>query len=884
MKPNTQKNELFQASHLTILVSYTIFSCILIGEALLLGWEMWALILIGAAVVLSWALHIRQTLSDNSRLWIYSVLVMVTFFFYGIHQTSTFDIAAVMSAVILLYTMTANKSLVTLCQITYVITMGYDVIVMIREGTEFDVLTVSRIILHFAMIIMAGKIARTVIEKWLSVLGSTHNEIEQLTDATERLNDFLANVSHEIRTPINAVIGLSRICADKEKDSEIHEDLVSVYTAGRRVADQISDILDYSEIDRGMLARNDEDYMLASVLNDLVSEIRPGKPEHIELVIDVDPAIPSIMNTDVVKLKKIMRHLIMNGLKYTREGGVYVRIFAVRKDYGVNLCIEVTDTGIGMSQEETERIFEQFYQANSGRTRSSSGLGLGMAIVQGFVASLGGFVRIESEPGKGTSVHVSIPQKVVDDNSCMSIVDRSKLCLGAFLHFEKFPRPEVREYYNIMVRNIVGGLGVTMHRVDNVVNLDKLLRTVRLTHLFVGEDEYEENSDLMESLAKRMTVAVVANGSFRLPVGSKVRILEKPFYCFPVAAILNEDDSLDSLESGKMRCDYVNALVVDDERMNLIVAKSIFGRYGMNVFTAESGQQSIDMCRENTYDIVFMDHMMPGMDGVEAMKRIRADAHRAGRDLPIVALTANAVSTAKEMFLSEGFDGFVSKPIDLVELERVLKKVLPTGKVTYVIPEEAVKEAEAKPEAGHKEEAAPAETAAGEPEVQAAAEDSSDDPYTVLEKAGVDIDMGLKYCMNDSDFYRTLLIQFANESDEKRAAMDKHFENEDLPNYTIIVHALKSTSKMIGCMSLSDSAKALEMAAKGGDSEYIKAHNAEVKESYKALTDLIKSVYDISAAEDSDDDDDDETFEFEPDDEAEEDVIEFEPFDEGGTE
>ncbi len=858
MKTNTENNELFQASHLMMLISYTIFSSILIGESLLMGWEKWPLLLIIAGVGVSWVMHIRQSFKDNQRLWICSILMMCTFFFYGVHQTSTFDLAVVMTAVITLYTMTGIKALITLCQVTYFLTMSYEVWQMITAEQEFDSLLITRILLHIAMIFMVGWIAKVIIDKWNQVLNKSHSEIEQLTDATDRLNDFLANVSHELRTPINAVIGLSGICIDKETDNEIRTDMIAVRDAGKRVAEQISDILDYSEIDRSKLANNCEDYMIASVLNDLVAELRPHKPENLELVIDVDPAIPTSMNTDVGKLKKILSHLIINGLKYTREGGVYVRISAVPQDYGVNLCIEVTDTGIGMSEEEIERISERFYQANSSRTRSSGGLGLGMAIVSGFVSSLGGFMTLKSSPDNGTTVHVSIPQKVVDNTGCMSVADRERLCLGAFLHFEKFADPNVREYYNIMVKNIVSGLNVRMHRVDNVENLRKLLDSVKLTHLFVADAEYLSNIDLMEKLAKEMMVVIVADSKFTLPEDSKAHIMEKPFYCFPVASILNItiDDEPD--EEGVMRCDGVEALVVDDEPMNLTVAKSIFGRYGMNVTTADSGLEALEKCREKRFDIVFMDHMMPGMDGVETMKRIRSDAARLRNDLPVVALTANAVSTAKEMFLAEGFDGFVSKPIELVELERVLKRVLPLSLVTYVKPNAAAgpKPVEAVPEPEQKQE---------------------DDFCSKLRELGADPDQGLHYCQGDEDFYRTLLIQFASESVGKRTLMEKALKKDNIPDYEILVHALKSTSKMVGNMSLSEDARALEFAAKEGNEDFVRENHPALMKKYRAFTDGLAALLECEEnGSGSDSGFDDEVLEF-PAGGSDDDVFEFEP-------
>ena len=258
-----------------------------------------------------------------------------------------------------------------------------------------------------------------------------------------------------------------------------------------------------------------------------------------------------------------------------------------------------------------------------------------------------------------------------------------------FFQFEKYDHPAVRDYYNSMVLNIVKGLGVQMHRVNNAANLKLLYNSVHLTHLFIAEDEYNDNVDLIESLAKEMVVAVVANEGMVLPKNSHVKVLEKPFYCFPVVSILNS--TVDSKEERvkKLRCDGVRALVVDDESMNLVVAKSIFGRYGMKVTTVTSGQESIDICREKVFDIIFMDHMMSGMDGVEAMKRIRTDVSGLNGSIPIVALTANAMSSAKQMFLSEGFDGFVSKPIEIEELERVLKQVLPKSLIVCAMTTES---------------------------------------------------------------------------------------------------------------------------------------------------------------------------------------------------
>ena len=237
------------------------------------------------------------------------------------------------------------------------------------------------------------------------------------------------------------------------------------------MSEQIGDILDFSEIDRGNIVCNLEDYMLSSAMNDLMNDIREMKKEGVEIVIDIDPTIPAVMNTDVTKLKKIIKALVSNGIKYTTEGGVYLKLHSEKQDYGVNLCIEVSDTGIGMTEEELEKVYERFYQTDSGRTRTGSGLGLGLSIVSGFVSLLGGFMTITSKKDEGTTVRVSLPQKVVENEPCASINEAKNVRVGSYLSTFGFKNPMVREFFIHQSVSMSGGLGLEVHRVENIENL-----------------------------------------------------------------------------------------------------------------------------------------------------------------------------------------------------------------------------------------------------------------------------------------------------------------------------------------------------------------------------------------------------------------------------
>ncbi len=845
MREDLGRNELFQTAHLMILIVYTLFSVALMTVTVLLEWETWALIPIACGLVLGWILHIHQKVPEMARLWVYSLLMMLIAFFYGIHTTSTYDLAVVMCGILVIFILTGIPALINLAMVTYFLAFAYDIAAYVKSGGDVDSLFVSRTMMHIVVMYIIGYVAKIIMQTWNQVLQRTDERISVLTQATETMNDFLVNMSHEIRTPVNAVMGLSRVCIEKEKDEDIRTDLLSMEAAGKRVAEQISDILDYSEINMEHLVVNEEDYMLSSVLSDLVAQLQSVKPDHLELVIDVDPVLPSVLHGDGGKLKKILWHLIVNGLKYTKEGGVYVRLYPVEEEYGINLCIDVTDTGIGMTPREIERVYEGFYQANSGRTRSSNGLGLGMSIVHGFVTAMKGFVTLESDPGQGTTVRISIPQKVVDPAVCMKVRNSEKLILGTYLRFEKFSSPSVREFYNAMIRDIVTGLKVQMHRVETIAKLQRLVDTVNMTHLFVGDVEYEANREYLEQLAEKLLVVVVANDDFVPPKGSHVRVMRKPFYCFPVINILNSDIHTKETKDGALRCEGVRALVVDDEPMNLMVARGIFSRYGMTVTCAESGAEAIKLATEHVFDIVFMDHMMPEMDGVEAMKRLRTETGR--RDLPIVALTANAVSTAKEMFLSEGFDGFVSKPVELDELESVLKKVLPKSMISYKMPESREDRIRVPKESRHAAERT-AGLAVASDSMQADGSDkvTEDMPLSLL---GIDEEKGLHYSQDDREFYKTLLAEFYSDSAKKRADLSLCIDKQDMKNYAITVHALKSTARMIGAADLSEQARLLEEAAKNEDVSYVITHHAQVMESYRRITEGLASYLGLTEEE-----------------------------------
>ena len=893
-----------KSAHLILLVGYSIFVLMHIIISFLLGWDKWILLLVVAGVIASWYLHISGTFKVEQRFWLIASFMMCNYFIYGTHLTSTFDNAVVMAALMMFFILIRMKGLITFCQITFYITYTYDIVMLARTDFVFDMTSLCRIVMNYSVVTMFAYFSKLTISKWDNIMKASQSEIDTLTESTERLNDFLANVSHEIRTPVNAIIGLSGICIEKEKSPEMKRNLMEVSIAGHKIAEQIGDILDFSEIDRGRLVRNDEDYMVSSMMNDLANDFRVLKKEGLELVIDIDPEIPAVLHGDISKLKKMIRALISNSFKFTSQGGVYLSIEADKRDYGINLCIEVSDTGCGMTQEEIEKVSERFYQSDSGRSRATNGLGLGLGIVSGFVSLMGGFMTITSTVGEGTTVKISIPQAVVDPARCISVNDSKEFSICAFLDLGSFENPMVREYYNRQSARLARSLALEMHRALNAEGLSKLVSSTKLTHLLVGEKEYQEHRNLIDSIASKVLVIIVSEPGNDVERKNGIRLMEKPFYAFPLVSLLNSGVKAneEDMAEGSMRVEGISVLVVDDEPMNLVVAKSIFKKYGMKVFTAPSGYKSVNMCKEQVFDLIFMDHMMSGMDGVEAMKKIRSDVKGLNRETPCIALTANAMSSAKQMFMNEGFDGFVSKPIEIEELERTLKKILPKNLITYVIENEDALDAltgEYNDQTGNG-----ADLAA--PEISSVSTDSnnSDDGVSAdetgalefealefdadfgeaeemsghsesfiaikhkLESYGVDVDTGLSFTRDDSELYLEVVNQFAGEMDERIAKLRDFYEKKDWKNYEILIHGTKSSAKMIGAIELSEEARMLEEAAEKRDTMYIDANHEHCMESCRVTGDQLMDTLGIEKKSDVPQDNNAE---------PEDDVLEFDP-------
>ena len=509
-----------------------------------------------------------------------------------------------------------------------------------------------------------------------------HEELlEKAESANRAKSDFLANMSHEIRTPMNSIMGLCELSLAEELSDSVRDNCNNVYIAGRNLLGIINDLLDFSKIESGRMELRPDTYQLSSMLNDVIQMAMARKGQkQIEFMVDCDPNIPNLLYGDELRIRQIVINLLTNAIKFTQEGGVLLRVRARRESYGVNLMFSVTDSGIGIKKENMDKIFRSFSQVDTKKNRAIEGTGLGRSISKQLVKQMGGFIFLDSEYGKGSAFTVVIPQKVIEEKPLAKIDENEKYNILTYFELEENNSSFAAKYYAEIIANMGAGLALKYNFASSLQEVKICVADAEFTHLFISEVEYVRDREYFDSIAEMISVVVIVNQSRQYEISAGIRSICKPFYVLSISTVLQgEKPQFDGRRTNARKrfiAPKANILIVDDNQMNLKVASGLLRPYQIKIMTADSGKAAIELLKEKTFDMIFMDHMMPGMDGVEAMKKIKDMKDGPCANTPIIVLTANAVEGSKEKYLEDGFDGYLSKPIESEKLYDTIRELV----------------------------------------------------------------------------------------------------------------------------------------------------------------------------------------------------------------
>ena len=683
----------------------------------------------------------------------------------------------------------------------------------------------GRVVVYGLICLITFLVCIALVYKLLSDLMATQDQTNRKMRAAadaaiaagESKSKFLAQMSHEIRTPINAILGMNEMILRESEDEGILEYSGNIRSAGKTLLTIINSILDFSKIEDGKMEIIPVRYELAGMINNLVNSISErAKAKNLELVVNVDKMLPSELFGDDVRIEQVIMNLLTNAVKYTEAGTITFSVEeAGRIANSVIMEVSVKDTGIGIRKEDMGKLFESFERLEEKRNRNIEGTGLGMSIVTKLLNMMGSELKVDSVYGSGSTFSFRIKQDILNDE----------------------------------------------------------------------------------------------------PIGDYT--------------LRREQAERDSAEEKILYAPDAQVLVTDDNEMNLKVVFNLMKIHGFSPDLASSGEETIRKMATKDYDIVFLDHMMPKMDGLETMAKLK----ESGRALPpVIALTANAVVGARDMYIAAGFDGYISKPIDLKELQYTLGKYLPKGKVMYrnknaqaagavpgsgsrtgavpgsgsgtgavpgggssVVPgggsgmstgggagTGGVKDPGRTVSSASKVEVltddddeifefAPADDGAGtssktggigpgsvtdgtatdDDEVMDFSVSEPDPMYThsVIKKLlllGVSVKDGLAFCADNEALYIDMLNDFVQAHDTKKADLESFYESEDMKEYAVRIHALKSNSKTLGIMDMSKLAEELEGYARSGDLENVKKHHDTFTDVYDRKADNVANALGIN--------------------------------------